>query len=122
VLSGGASLGAVQVGMLQALSQWGARPDFVVGTSVGAVNGAWVAGHPGSHAADGLAEVWRGLRRADVFPSSPVRALTAGAGRRSAVVSPDGLRRLLSAHIPFRTACGCCGLAWLLSARTGASR
>jgi NTE family protein len=42
VLSGGASLGAVQVGMLQAVLRRGARPDFVVGTSVGAVNGACV--------------------------------------------------------------------------------
>src|SRR5919108_3521580 len=102
VLSGGASLGAVQAGMLQALLEWGACPDVVVGTSVGAINGAWIAGHPAAAGADGLAAVWRSLRRADVFPSSPVRALTAVAGRSRAAVSPEGLRRLLSAHIPFQ--------------------
>ncbi len=102
VLSGGASLGAIQVGMLQALLGRGARPDFVAGTSVGAVNGAWVAGHPGAAGADGLASIWCGLRRADVFPSSPVRALTAVTGRSRAVVSPHGLRHLLSEHIPFQ--------------------
>ena len=102
VLSGGASLGAVQVGMLQALLRRGIRPDFVVGTSVGAVNGAWVAGHPDPDGADGLVHIWCGLRRTDVFPSSPLRALTAVTGRSRAVVSPDGLRDLLSAHIPFR--------------------
>jgi NTE family protein len=102
VLSGGASLGAVQVGMLQALLRWGARPDFVLGTSVGAVNGAWLAGHPDAAGADRLASIWRGLRRADVFPSSPLRALTAAAGRSRAVVSPHGLRGLLAEQIPFQ--------------------
>jgi predicted acylesterase/phospholipase RssA len=43
VLSGGGSLGAVQVGMLQALAAREAHPDFLVGTSVGAVNAAYVA-------------------------------------------------------------------------------
>ena len=43
VLSGGGSLGAVQVGMLQALTESGIRPDLLIGTSVGAVNAAWMA-------------------------------------------------------------------------------
>ena len=47
VLSGGASLGAVQVGMLRALDEADVRPDLLVGTSAGAVNAAWIAGHPG---------------------------------------------------------------------------
>ena len=41
VLAGGGSLGAVQVGMLKALADHGIAPDFVVGASVGALNGAW---------------------------------------------------------------------------------
>ncbi len=41
VLSGGGSLGAVQVGMLQALAARGVEPDLVVGTSAGAMNAAW---------------------------------------------------------------------------------
>jgi DNA-binding CsgD family transcriptional regulator len=80
----------------------GARPDFVIGTSVGAVNGAWVAGYPDAGGADRLASVWRGLRRAHVFPSSPLRALTAADGRSREAVSPHGLRGLLTGHIPFR--------------------
>lgn len=43
VLSGGASLGSIQVGMLQALIANRIRPELIVGTSVGAVNGAWLA-------------------------------------------------------------------------------
>jgi NTE family protein len=45
VLSGGASLGAIQVGMLQALADVGLQPDLIVGTSVGSLNGAVVAEH-----------------------------------------------------------------------------
>ncbi|MGD0934221.1 MAG: patatin-like phospholipase family protein, partial [Streptosporangiaceae bacterium] len=43
VLGGGGVLGAHEVGMLQALAEAGIRPDIVVGTSVGAINGAFVA-------------------------------------------------------------------------------
>ena len=45
VLSGGGSLAAAQVGMMQALSERGIRPDMVVGTSAGAVNAAFVGAY-----------------------------------------------------------------------------
>ena len=65
VLSGGGSLGAVQVGMLQALADRGIEPDLLVGTSVGALNAACVAGHGTSPAAlDELQETCRGGRAA----------------------------------------------------------
>ena len=51
VLGGGGILGAHEVGMLRALSEAGIRPDLVVGTSVGAINGALVAADPGGAAA-----------------------------------------------------------------------
>ena len=44
VLSGGGNLGAVQAGQLQALIRAGIRPDLIVGTSVGAINGGFLAG------------------------------------------------------------------------------
>lgn len=47
VLSGGASLGGIQVGMLRALAEVGLTPDLVVGASVGSLNGAVVAEHDG---------------------------------------------------------------------------
>ena len=43
VLSGGASLGAVQAGMLEALYERDVAPDLIVGSSVGALNGAFIA-------------------------------------------------------------------------------
>lgn len=57
MLGGGGVLGAHEVGMLRALDEAGIRPDLVVGTSVGALNGAVVAAAPGE-AADVLAGLW----------------------------------------------------------------
>ena len=102
VLSGGGSLGAVQVGMLQALSARGVRPDLLVGTSAGALNAAFVAGHGADpNALSRLEDVWTRLRRRDGFPFHPVR-LSAAALRRVPSLCPCGpLRRLVQAHLTF---------------------
>jgi len=102
VLSGGGSLGAVQVGMLQALAARGVQPDILVGTSAGALNAAFVGGHGTS--ADALAEladVWSRLRRRDVFPFAALRAVRAAAGNAPSLCSPLPLRRLIAAHLPY---------------------
>ena len=98
VLSGGANLGAAQVGMLAALSEAGIRPDMIVGTSVGAINGAYVAG--GGDIA-GLRDIWLNLRRRDVFPPSPLHGLLGGIGRTNHIVPDSGIRRLLDKHLRF---------------------
>jgi len=67
VLGGGWSLGAVQVGMLQALSEHDIAPDIVTGTSVGSLNGAVVALDPAS-AANRLSHLWARITRDQVFP------------------------------------------------------
>jgi NTE family protein len=100
VLSGGASLGAVEVGMLAALRERGIRPDLIVGTSVGALNAAWLAGHPDAPI-DDLAEVWKGLHRSDVFPADPRRGLLALAGRRPSLFDEGPLRSLIERHLTF---------------------
>lgn len=46
MLSGGASLGAIQVGMLEALYERGIVPDLILGSSVGTVNGVFIASRP----------------------------------------------------------------------------
>ncbi len=98
VLSGGASLGSIQVGMAMALAETGVEPDLIVGSSVGAINGAWLAsGKPAGE----LADIWRGLRRRDLFPLSPFVGLHGFLGRRSHFVPNSGLRRLLERHIGF---------------------
>lgn len=102
VLSGGGSLGAVQVGMLQALAARGVEPDLLIGTSAGALNAGYVAGHGSSPAAlDGLADIWSRLRRRDVFPLQPGRLGAAAVGRAPSLCSNTPLRGLVAEHIVF---------------------
>ncbi|WP_353827534.1 patatin-like phospholipase family protein [Agromyces sp. SYSU T0242] len=88
VLGGGGVLGAVQVGMLRAVLERGIRPDLVVGTSIGAINGAIIA-----------ADLDRALERLEAaWSSRDARVLTSGMGLRPGrahVMSTDPLRRLL---------------------------
>jgi NTE family protein len=102
VLAGGASLGAMQVGMLRALYERGIVPDLLVGTSAGALNAAFVASRPQTVAtAEELAHVWRGLRRDDIFPINP-RALIGGLTNQRDHLVPDvGVRRLATRHLQF---------------------
>jgi NTE family protein len=100
VLSGGASLGAVQVGMLRALYERGIRPDLIVATSAGAINGAFIASRPQTvETADELAAIWGRVRRAQVFPLNPLSGLLGFLGSRAHMVPESGLRRLVSEHV-----------------------
>jgi NTE family protein len=102
VLSGGGSLGAVQVGMLQALEQRHISADLLVGTSVGALNAAYLAGHgTGRQALDELAASWIATRRKDVFPIDPRRHVLALGGARPSLFADRGLRRLIARHLPY---------------------
>lgn len=102
VLSGGASLGAIQVGMLRALYERDIVADVVVGTSAGALNGAFIASRPQTvQTADALAQIWRGVRRTDVFPVSPVTGLLGFLGARDHLVSDSGMRRLVRDHVHY---------------------
>jgi NTE family protein len=100
VLSGGASLGASQAGMLQALYEHGIRPDLLVGTSAGAINAAFIASRPQtpSTAAE-LQQVWRGLGRSHAFPANPLTAGLGMLGLRNYSVSARALRRLVLRHL-----------------------
>lgn len=70
VLGGGGLLGAAEVGMLEALVAAGVRADIVVGTSVGAINGAAYAADPTAAGVERLAGLWRDLDRFGVFSES----------------------------------------------------
>lgn len=100
VLAGGGSLGAVQVGMLMALVEAGARPDLVIGSSVGALNAAYFASAPDLEGLTRLAEIWCGLRRADIFPVS-ISGLMGLLRNWDSIVDPAPLRRLLETHLSF---------------------
>jgi NTE family protein len=102
VLSGGASLGALQVGMLHALYEHRIQPDLLVGTSAGAINAAFIASRPQTPAtAMQLGRIWRGLQREDVFPVSMSALIGGVCGRRDHLVPDHGLRRLVRRYIEF---------------------
>ncbi len=101
VFAGGGSFGAIQVGMMQALAAHGVAADLVVGSSVGAMNGAYYAGAPTLEGIKKLAEIWRGLTRQDVFPVS-LRSFVSVLWRRDFLISHDGVRKLVEDHLPYR--------------------
>jgi NTE family protein len=98
VLGGGGSLGAGQVGMLRALAERGVRPDLVVGTSVGSVNGALLALDP-EKAPARLAEVWQRMTRARVFPGGPLAQLTTLRKHRNHLFPNTGLAEILATEL-----------------------
>jgi NTE family protein len=100
VLSGGASLGALQVGMLRALYERAITADVLVGTSVGALNAAFIASRPQTpETTSELARVWRRIERADAFPLS-LRTVVGGlSGQRDHLVPAHGLRRIVERHV-----------------------
>jgi NTE family protein len=100
VLSGGASLGAIQAGMLQALYEREITPDLIVGTSAGALNAAYIASRaPDPSTVRSLADVWLSLKTSMVFPPRPATALLALTGRRAHLMPNTGVRALLSEHL-----------------------
>jgi NTE family protein len=101
VLAGGGSFGAIQVGMMHSLAAHGISADMVVGSSVGAINGAYYAGDPTLKGVLQLETIWRGLRRQDVFPLT-ARALLSFLWRRDFLIPHDGIQKLIDDHIPYR--------------------
>jgi len=102
VLGGGGLLGGYEVGMLAALADAGIRPDLVLGTSIGAINGVFVAADPAG-AAKQLEAVWRSNVVRTAFRSSIFGRI--GTLARSGTHLHDNLplRRLLEAHLPVHT-------------------
>ncbi|WP_027058677.1 patatin-like phospholipase family protein [Mesorhizobium loti] len=101
VLAGGGSFGAVQVGMLKALVAAGVTADFVVGSSVGAINGACYAAAATVENIARLETLWRGITRNDVFPMS-WRTMLGFAARRDFLSASHGIRNLIERNLPYR--------------------
>jgi NTE family protein len=101
VFAGGGSFGAIQVGMMHSLVAHGITADMVVGSSVGALNGAFYAGNPTLKGILQLEHIWRGLQRQDVFPIT-WRTLLGFLLRRDFLIPHDGIRKLVDDHIPYR--------------------
>ena len=101
VLAGGGSYGAIQVGMMHSLAARGISADMVVGSSVGALNGAYYAGDPTLKGVLQLETIWRGLTRHDVFPVT-WRTLFGFLRRRDFLIPHDGIQKLIDDHLPYR--------------------
>src|SRR3954447_26872377 len=106
VLGGGGVLGAVEVGMLRALFERDLTPDLVLGTSIGAINGALVARQPQLAVVERLTALWRSARSAreagygDRPLRSVRRAVTSGTHLWSAAPLRQRLEQLLG-ELPF---------------------
>jgi NTE family protein len=99
VLGGGGVLGAVEVGMVRALLEADIKPDLIVGTSIGAVNGVLVAADPTESVVSRLIGLWASPQAREVFGDSVPRqvARIARAGTHLHTAAP--LRRMLTREL-----------------------
>jgi NTE family protein len=97
VLGGGGVLGAVEVGMLHALLERDITPDLVLGTSVGALNGAMVARQPDLSVVDRLVELWQATSQGgkEVYGDRPLRTVRRAVATGTHVFSAKPLRQRL---------------------------
>jgi NTE family protein len=110
-LSGGGNLGAVQAGGLRALTEAGIEPDLLAGASIGALNAAFYATHPGLAGCVRLQSAWSDIRRKDVFRFELSRAIAGFLGLRDHLVTTKrlkvvihewlGIERIEEATVPF---------------------
>jgi NTE family protein len=96
VLGGGGVLGAVEVGMLKALFEYDVAPDLILGTSVGALNGAMVARDPSPAVIDRLTELWTNVGTArEVYPTQPLKTVRRAVASGTHVFSDRPMRQRL---------------------------
>ena len=100
VLGGGGVLGAHEVGMLRALAESGIEPDVVLGTSVGAINGAFYAADPTVEGVERLSALWRETGRGEVSAGILLRRVTTLARTGTHLQSLSEVRQRLLEVLP----------------------
>ena len=104
VLSGGANRGPIEVGALQSLIAHNIKADFVVGTSAGALNGAYFCAYPDAAGLERLANIWINTKREDAFPGNKLtwawRALFGADGLVSNQPLMNSIQKNLTADRP----------------------
>ncbi len=100
VLSGGANRGALEVGALQALTAHHIKANLVVGTSAGALNGAYYAFDPTASGLEALAQRWLETKKDDVFPGNRLTMAWRVLTGQDSLVSGDNFRRTLQRYFP----------------------
>jgi NTE family protein len=95
VLGGGGVLGAAEVGMLRALFEIEVTPDLVLGTSVGALNGAMVARDPTPTVIERLTELWQDASTARAISDRPLRTVRRAVSSGTHLYSSDFMEKRL---------------------------
>ncbi len=97
VLGGGGVLGAVEVGMLRALLERDIVPELVLGTSVGALNGAMVARQPELAVVERLTELWQAVSesRREVYGDRPLRTVRRAVATGTHIYSAKPMKQRL---------------------------
>jgi NTE family protein len=96
VLGGGGVLGAAEVGMLRALFEREIAPDLVLGTSVGALNGAMVARDPTAGVIDRIAELWTAAAASrDVYGDKRLRTVRRAVATGTHIYSSKPMKQRL---------------------------
>ncbi|MFD9896451.1 patatin-like phospholipase family protein [Amycolatopsis sp. NPDC059027] len=98
VLGGGGSLGAMQFGMLRALDETGLKPDLVVGTSVGSLNGAVLA-LAGGDPIERLRGIWARMTRHEAFPGGVLSQVRTLRHSKTHLFPNSGLTAIVEEHI-----------------------
>lgn len=101
VLAGGGTRGAVQIGMLQVLTEHGFVPDRIYGASVGALNGVAFAGDPTRDGVERMTGIWTGLTRDAVYPQGRLHGPWLYLQQRDSVYPNTGLRKIIEEGIDF---------------------
>ncbi len=102
VLSGGGNRGALQAAALEVLLAEGIVPDLLVGTSVGAINAAYLAAGPTEAHATAMVRFWGQIKGSDIFPGSRAELVVRLLRRQDHLYSAAGLRRILELHLPYQ--------------------
>jgi NTE family protein len=95
VLGGGGVLGAAEVGMLRALFELEVKPDLVLGTSVGALNGAMVARDPTPTVIERLTQLWQDASTARAISDRPLRTVRRAVSSGTHLYSSDFMEKRL---------------------------
>jgi NTE family protein len=98
VLGGGGHLGGYEADMLRALLEAGIRPDLIIGTSIGSVQGAFVAANPTPEALTGITELWTEFVSQKLMKTSPARAVMTFAHDHTHFASNQPMREMLTGH------------------------
>ena len=100
VLGGGGIWGSAEVGMIRALDEAGFEPDLILGTSIGALNGAVIADRPGSEGVELLTGFWQEVSGADLFDTGFLERARRVATLKPAIHDTSELRAIIEHAIP----------------------